>query len=45
MACRLFSAKPLFKPILGYLSIGPLETNFSEILIKLQNFSFKNMDL
>ena len=24
----------------GLLSIGPLGTNFSEILIKIQNFSF-----
>ena len=27
------------------LSIGPLRTNFSEIQIKLQNFSFKKMHL
>ena len=27
------------------LSIGPLGTNFSEIWIKLQNFSFIKMDL
>ena len=31
MACRLFSAKPL---------TGPLGTNFSEIQIKMQDFSF-----
>ena len=29
----------------GLLSIGPLGTNFSEILIKIQNFSFKKMHL
>ena len=33
MACRLFSAKPLSKPML-FLSIVPLETNFSESLMK-----------
>ena len=27
----------------GLLSIGPLGTNFSEILTKIQNFSFKKM--
>ena len=29
----------------GLLSIGRLGTNFSEILIKLQNFSFTKMHL
>ena len=29
----------------GLLLIGPLGTNFSEILIKIQNFSFTNMHL
>ena len=29
----------------GILSIGPLWTNFSEILIKIQNFSFTKMHL
>ena len=29
MACRLFGAKPLPQPILAFLSIGPLGTNFS----------------
>ena len=29
----------------GLLSIGPLGTNFSEILIKIQNFSFTKMHL
>ena len=42
MACRLFGAKPLSKPM---LSIGPLGTNFSEISIKIQNFSFMKMHL
>ena len=29
----------------GLLLIGPLGTNFSEILIEIQTFSFKKMDL
>ena len=45
MACRLFSAKPLSKPMLGYCQFGPLGTNFSEILIKILNFSFMKMHL
>ena len=42
MACRLFGAKPLSKPMLGY---WPLGTNMSEILTKIQNISFKKMHL
>ena len=38
MVCRLFGAKPLSNPNAGVLSIGKLESNFSEILIKIQNF-------
>ena len=38
MVCRLFRAKQLSKPMLVYLSIGPLGTNFSEILIKIKTF-------
>ena len=38
MACRLYGAKPLPEPNAGLLSIGPLATIFSEILIKVQNF-------
>ena len=46
MACRLFGAKPLSKPMLGYsLSIGPLSTHFSEILIKIQTFSVTKMHM
>ena len=46
MACRLFGAKPLSKPInTVLLSIGPLGTNFSEILIKIQNVSFTKIHL
>ena len=37
MTCRLFGAKPLSKPMLAYCHLG---TNFSENLIKIQNFSF-----
>ena len=46
MTCRLFGAKPLFKPTLaGLLSIGPSGTNISDILIKIQKFSFTEMHL
>ena len=41
-ACGPFGAKPLSKPILGYYQLG---TNFSEIFIKIQNFSFAKMHL
>ena len=34
MACRLDGAKPLFEPML-ILWLGPLGTNFSEILIEI----------
>ena len=47
MACRLNGAKPL--PIISIndwlLPIGPLGTNFSEILIIIQNFPFTKMHL
>ena len=45
IACHLFGTKPLSKPMLCLLSIGPLGTNFSEILLKIQNFSFMKMHL
>ena len=45
MACRLFSAKSLSKPMLGYCQLGPLWTNFHEILVKIQIFSFMKMHL
>ena len=38
MACRLFDAKLLSKRMLVLLSIVPLGTNVSEILIKIQTF-------
>ena len=48
MACRLAGAKPLSEPMLEYygiLLIEPLGTNFGEILIAIQTFSFKKMYL
>ena len=45
MACHLAGAKPLSEPILEYCQIGPLGTNFSEILTEIQNFSFMKMHL
>ena len=42
-AWRLSSAKPWSKPMLGLLSIRTLGTNFNDILIKIQNFSFAKM--
>ena len=44
MACRLFSTKPLYEPMLTLLN-GTLRTNLSEILIKIKNFSFTKMNL
>ena len=43
MACRLFGAKPLTNTDL--LLIGPIATNFSQIRIKIQSFSFMTIDL
>ena len=43
MAFRLVGAKPLSEPEI--LLIGPLGTNFSEILIEILAFSFKKMCL
>ena len=42
MACHLFSARPLSKPMLSIRSQG---TYFSKILFKIQRFSFKKMHL
>ena len=44
MACGLYDTTPLPEPMLT-LSIRPLGTDFSEILIKSQAFSFKKMQL
>ena len=43
MACCLFRAKPLSNA--GWLSIAPLETNFSEIAVKIATFTFKETHL
>ena len=46
MAWRPFGTTPLSKPMLGYYqSIGPLGTNFSEIITKMQKVSFTKMHL
>ena len=45
MACRLTGAKPLSEPNAGILLIGPLGTNFSEILIEILTFPFTKMRL
>ena len=45
MACRLVGAKPFIWTNVGTLLIGPLGTNFSEIIIWIQTFSFKKMPL
>ena len=42
MACHIFGAKPLSKPMLAY---WPLRTHFSEIWIEIQTFSFMKMNL
>ena len=44
MACRLVGAKPLSAND-GILLIGPLGTNFSEILLEIDPFSFKKIHL
>ena len=45
MACCLFSDKPLSDPNIGLFSIGPLQTIFSEIQIRGQQFLYKQMHL
>ena len=53
MACRLFGAKPLSKPMLGYCQLHPHSSGHwsaipwhpCETLIKIQNFSFTKMHL
>ena len=45
MAFRLFGTKPLFWTNVGLVSTGPLGTNLSEFVIKIQNFSFMKMHL
>ena len=45
MAWRLDGAKPLSEPMLGYCYFGPLGSNFGEIIIEIDTFSFKKMHL
>ena len=46
MACRLARAKPLIiETNAGILLIGPSDTNFTEIFIRIYLFSFKKMHL
>ena len=46
MACRPLGAKPLSEQMLvGLLSTETLGTNFDEIVIDIQTFSFKKMRL
>ena len=45
MACRLAGATPLSEPILEYFFIGPVGTNFSEILIKMYSFLWEIINL
>ena len=45
MACRLIGAKPLSEPLLDYGQLNPCGTNFNEIGIKIQPFSYKKMSL
>ena len=45
MACHLVGAKPLSEPMLKKLLMGLLGINFSEILIKINTFSFRKKHL
>ena len=45
MACRLFGAKPLSKPMLVYCQLDAIGINFTENLTQTQNFSLKKMHL
>ena len=45
MAWRLAGAKAIIRTNAGMLIIGPLKTNFSEILIEIYTFSFQKMHL
>ena len=45
MACRLWPCQAIIWTNAGILFIGPSGTNFSEILIGIQTFSFKKMHL
>ena len=43
MACRLFGAKPSPEPMLPYCQMDLCEQTFSEIWIKIWNFSFNKI--
>ena len=49
MACRLLGSKPLSEPLLDYCillsteALSLLRTNFNEILMEFQTYSFKKM--
>ena len=46
IACRLFGAKPLSKPMLCYWQLDPcMGTKLGETLIKIQNFSVMKMHM
>ena len=45
MACPLFGTKAIIWTNAALLSIGPLGTNFSQIVFEIQTFSFKKMIL
>ena len=45
MACQFFGVKPLSKPMLFNVNWPVRETNFSEILTKIETFSFTKMHL
>ena len=45
MACRLFGAKPLSKPMPGYCRLYPYEQTSTTFVITIQNYSFTKMHL
>ena len=45
MACRLLRHQAIIRTIAEVLSIGPSASYFSEIYIKIQQFSFKEINL
>ena len=45
MTCRLFGAKPLSKPVLGYCELNHWEQTLVSFFIKIQNVSFTKMHM
>ena len=45
LVCHILDAKPLSKPISELLLLETLGTNFSEILIEIEHFSFIKVHL